>query len=337
MNLRSYKKTIAEGKGIFIFAILFAIFIRIIYFIFSDESSFYISSSSNGYLWIPISSFFTQSATISLLSTSIAIALIAFLNSHINTKYVLIRRKTFLPAAFSVLLFSCSTFFLGMSAEYFGVLFILLTISSLFSSYNSDKKQFGAFNASFILTLGSLFVPGLLLYFPILWIGLGIMRCFNFKSFLATILGIIILYFPAFSYYLFTDKLAVFYAPFTSVTINQLSNLPILNLQLADWIIIGFSGIIISIILIDSYINSYKDKIRTRAYIYLLILITSVSILLSIFLNINYISNIYIAIGVGTLILSHFYALAEDKWKIFLFYLYFILYIATCFLPYLPI
>lgn len=330
---RFYKNHIAEGKGILIFSIVLAIFLRIIFTIFSDTPD--AVNLSGGYLWQYFQSF-VQNSLYSFIGSSILVALMAISVAHINTDFVLIRRRTLLPPAVIILLFSCHPSFIWISPAYLGVLFMLLIISVLFDSYNEAAKAIIAFKVTFILSLGSLFTPILLIYVPLSWVALIMMRCFNAKSLLASLLGLFIIYFPTFSFYLFVDKLDEFIAPLISNwNIDILKNLPVLSLNAVVWSILIVMIFLISLIIGDNYINRHKDKIRIRAYLSLLSLVTIVALLLSLFLNIAPDVNLYISIGVGSMLLSHYFALVETKGVAILFYIYMSLYIAVCVLSFL--
>ena len=330
---RFYKNHIAEGKGILIFSIVLAIFLRIIFTIFSDTPD--AVNLSGGYLWQYFQPF-VQNSLYSFIGSSILVALMAISVAHINTDFVLIRRRTLLPPAVIILLFSCHPSFIWISPAYLGVLFMLLIISVLFDSYNEAAKAIIAFKVTFILALGSLFTPILLIYIPLLWVALMIMRCFNAKSLLASLLGLFIIYFPTFSFYLFVDKLDEFITPIiSSWNIDILKNLPALSLSAVVWSILIVMILLISLIIGDNYINRHKDKIRIRACLSLLSLITIVALLLSLFLNIAPGVNLYISIGVGSMLLSHYFALVETKGIAILFYIYIAFYIAVCVLSFL--
>jgi hypothetical protein len=331
---KSYKKNVAEGNGMLIFSIVFVIIIRLVYFLYFDFT--HRSNPVNGYLWKPLSSIFSDSL-ISLLCSSLVAVSMAVLATHINTTYLFIRRKTILLPAVIVLLFSCHPQFMLMSAEYISTMLFLVIIFILFSAYNSPGKQMFSFKASFILALGSLFTPALLVYLPVLWLALAIMRCFNFKSLLASLLGVFILYFPAFSYYFLTDSLDIFLVPFTSVNVQQLTDFPFYQLNIGGWIILGFSTILLSILVSDNYIDRHKDKIRTRAYLSLLSFIAVLSILAYLFLDIDFVVYLFIALLTGAFLLSHFFALVEKRGGVILFYFSMIFYILVCIFPFLSL
>lgn len=330
---RFYKNHVAEGKGILIFSIILAIFLRIIFTIFSGTPD--TGSLSGGYLWqyfIP----FVQAPLYSFIGSSILVALMAISVAHINTDFVLIRRRTLLPPAIIILLFSCHPSFIWVSPAYLGILFILLIISVLFDSYNEATKAIIAFKVTFILALGSLFTPILLLYIPLSWIALMMMRCFNAKSILASLLGFFIVYFPTFSTYLFIDKLDEFILPFVaSCNIDILKNLPVFSLNAIAWGILIAMVFLLSLIIGDNYINRHKDKIRIRACLSLLSFTTIAALLLSLFLNIAPDVNLYISIGIGSMLLSHYFALVETKGIAILFYIYMSLFVAVCVLSFL--
>ncbi|MBK5719421.1 hypothetical protein JGH11_00915 [Dysgonomonas sp. Marseille-P4677] len=328
---KSYKKNVVEGNGILIFAILFSIIIRFVYYLNFNSIE---TDTTSGYIWDILSPFFNNRAT-SIICSGIFTIGLALICANINTTHVLIRRKTILPPAMAILLFSCHPIFINMSAEYISTLLCLLIISMLFISYNDSYKQRAAFGTSFILTLGSFFTSSLLIYFPFLWVALAMMRCMNFKAFLASLLGIFILYIPAFSFYIFTDNLDTFLRPFTSLSLQQLVHIPSMNLDITHWIIFGLSIILLAVIFTDNYINRHKDKIKTRAYLRLLSTLVVFSILAYLFLNIQPMLNIFIALSTGSLLLSHFFALAERKITVIFFYISIMVYITICLSPFL--
>lgn len=329
---RFYKNHIAEGKGILVFSVILAIFLRSMFALFWDTPD--IDHSSGGYLWQYLQPF-VENPLYSVIGSSALVALMAILVAHINTDFVLIRRRTLLPPAIIVILFSCHPSFIWVSPAYLGILFILFIISILFRSYNEGHEAVTAFKITFTLALGSLFAPVLLLYIPLSWIMMIQMRCFSPKCILASIFGIFIIYFPTFSAYLFMDNLDEFILLFVSkCNIETLNNLPVLNLNTARWCILIFMSFLFSLIIGNNYINRHQDKVKVRAYLSLLSLITIVALLLFLFLNIGSSVNLYITMGVGSILTAHYFALVETKRVSVMFYFYVIFYVVTCILSF---
>lgn len=328
---RFYKNNIAEGKGILIFAIVVASMMRLIFFLSSDET---FNIVSGGYLWTPLVPLF-QTPLLSLIGSSVSVALIALLVAQINTTHVLIRRRSVLPPAVAILIFSSHRSFIEMSSAYIGVLCLLFVISILFSVYNITDRPQAAFRTSFMLALGSLFSPVLLFYIPLSWLALMIMRCFSFKSLLASFLGIFCIYFPTFSFYLFADQLNVFLSPFYSVA--SLGQLALFSFSNVVWGAIALFVLFFAIVVGDDLINSYKDKIKVRAYLSMLSVIVAVAFAYFVLLNMDTRVNIYIMLGVFSLLYAHFFALVERKGGTILFYFSVILYFSICVLSFLSI
>lgn len=308
---------------------------RAIYFFSIDNSSIYTEELSGGYLWNPIFQLFVN-PIVSLLASTACLALIVVILAHINTKYVLVRRKTSLHIAICILLFSSHPSMVFMNANYIAAIFMLTAISRMFGSYSTNRKSKSALEVSFILALGSMFSPSLLLFFPVFWIGLGLMRSFNFRAFFASLFSVFCVCFPAYAYFLFTNQIELFLSPFHVFNADMLSQLPVLKFQYPDWIILGFVVVLLVIIFIYNYMTNYRDKIRVRALISSLNLIIVFSLVLLLFVNINIGNDLYVLLAVGTLLLTHFFALAEERWIVCLFYLSVIIYLGSISLTFSP-
>jgi hypothetical protein len=321
--LQFYKNNIAEGKGILIFSIVVAIIVRLIFYFSTGNIPLPVSE---GYLWQPLIPLFGN-PLVFLTGSGVMVVILALLVGHINTTHVLIRMRTMLPPAIIILLFSCHPIFMQMSSGYISALCLLVVINILFGAYNANEKPVGAFRVAFVLSLGSLFAPVMLVYIPLSWVALAIMRCFNFKSFFAAILGILIIYFPTFSFYIFSDHLTLFLKPYLST--QNLNILPVLQFDYILWGGLSFFIILLGWIIGSNYINSYKDKIRVRAYLSSLSIITVTAILFFLFLNIDPETNLYIVAGTASLLLSHFFALVDKKSGAILFYIFILFLLAV--------
>lgn len=327
---RFYRKYIATGNGFLFFAILYAILIRCFYFLNFGAP---VTSNGENYLWDPIADWFNN-GYISLACSSIIVAIIALLAAHINNKYLLIRQKTLLPSAFIILLFSSQPSFICMSGEFISALITVFILSMLFASYNIERKQDIAFQASFMLALSSLFSISAIIYLPILWVGMAVMRSFNFRAFLASILGIFIIYFPAFSWFLLTDQLQDFLNPFTNTFTSNFSTIPILSYNINEWVILACGLLLLLITISDYYINRHKDKIRVRNYFNLLFTLVVYTFIIFLFLNINSYLHLFAIFAAGSFMLSHFFALVETRSGSIFFYFVLLIYLAVSLSPF---
>lgn len=319
MSSRFYQKEVVEGKSFLVLAILVALGFRIAAYFHFDSSLLHLDYSG-GYLWF-LASFIFEDKLISILGSTICVGLIAYLLSFINGKFIIIRRKTFFPAAFSLLLFSIHPYFLFMGAYYLGSIFALLGILYLFQSYQTENKQKVALNTSFLLAIGSLFYFNLLLYFIVFWIGLAYIRSFGFKPFCAFFIGLILAYTPVFAYSFIINDTGLFLLPFTRIQTIDFAQFPFFYFSLDLWIVLGFGLLLLSIFLVNNYINSYKDKIKIRTFLSFLSIVCIFSVLCLFLLNVDAFGNLFIYISVGALLFAHYFALGEHRAVQILFYI----------------
>lgn len=328
MIYKSYKRNIAEGRNILIFSILFAVVIRVVYYFLSDSSLLSDNTGNVDYLWTPVSFIFAD-RLVSYISGFACLIVIALYSDYINNRYVLIRRKTSLAAGMPFLMFSSSPLFFTISGEYVNLLFVLFGISALFRVYEEPRKQMGALSLGLSLAIGSLFSPLSLLLFPVFWIGLSIVNGLSFKTFLASLLGLILIYVPVFSYFFFTDNINGFVEPFVHIGGANIHYLYIFELDYVQGVIYALATILLAVIAVNSYTTQYKDKIRIRTFISFLVFISVLSFLAYSFLNLGSCLYLFVGLCSSSFLMAHFFALAEEKWICLLFYLLLIIIIAA--------
>lgn len=318
MALNYYQKNIVQGKSFLVVAILMALITRLATcFYFDFEAPLFLYSE--GYLWNAVS-FIFEDKLVSVLASALSVGAIAFLLSFINGKFIIIRKKTMLPSAFSLVLLSVHPSFMFMGAHYLGIITILLAISFLFQSYQTDNRQKATITTSFILAIGSLFFFNLIFYFVIFWIGLSLMRSFGFKSLLAFFIGLFLIYTPVFTYYLVFDDLDRFLLPFVRLSAIEYADLPLLHFNIQEWIALGFGFLLLLLFFANNYVNSFKDKIKIRSFISFLSIICIVSVLFLLFFNVDAVANFYVYTGISSLLFAHYFALNEHKATQILFY-----------------
>lgn len=331
MIFKFYDRTVAEGRSFLIFAILFAVVIRFVDYFHSDIVI--MTVAGEGYFWKPLAPFFSN-PLYSLLGSSVMVALIAGSVHYVNIKHAFIRRRTLLPPAVAILLFSCIPSELAMSPYYIAALCMVLIVNALFEAHSFGYRQGSAYKVTFYLTLGSLFAPILLLYLPILWICLMRVRSFSFKSFLASIFSLLVLYIPVFSYFFLTENIEGFLKPFIKLSNIDWSILPVLQYSILQYVILGVLALLFLMILIDNSVNSFKDKIRVRVFSAVLTIIVLFSFLCTLLLNIDTETTLFTGLAVGALQIAHFFSLAQKKVTAVIFLVCFLTLIAVSLLPF---
>lgn len=247
----------------------------------------------------------------------------------LNQVFSIIRTKTFLPFLFYTLFITADTSaFFSLSGNLCTVISLSL-VYHLFKAYQKEKSVEEAFNIGLLLSVGSLFSTQMLLFIPMIWIGLSFMQAFSGKSFFASIVGILTPYWPAFCWFLYKKDIAGFTEPFGHLFNFDLYT--VFKFEVTDWISMGFSLLITIFAVTNFRLHSFKDKIKTRIYFYfILTLIIYVALLmLTGLLPISeYVGVYYFSVS---LFAAHFFATVNTRLSTIFFYLLLITFIGLLF------
>jgi len=231
-------------------------------------------------LFRPLNQIISSSVLASnLLAIGLALAL-TFLVLRLNTAYAFIRVRTFLPSNIFILIISGLISLHSLHPVYLATVFLLLAINRIFGAYEQPKVNSNAFDAGFLIGLGSLFYFNLVFYFPIVWVGFVLIRKTpEWRNFILPLIGIAIPWLYAFCYYFVTDSV-----PELGRTISQnvLTDTVFfegnLNFQayLALLIFLTLMGSLFLIMQLD------EKKVSSRKYfqIFFLIFVISLALLL---------------------------------------------------------
>ncbi|OFX17765.1 MAG: hypothetical protein A2033_02250 [Bacteroidetes bacterium GWA2_31_9] len=203
------------------------------------------------------------SIIISNIFTFILLVLQAFLLNSINSKYGLISKRSYLPALIFILLSSSINEIKYFQPVIMANFFIIFSLIQIFDTYKIEKVFSNFFNSGFLISVASLFYFNSIYFIVIVWIGLLIIRDFNFREWIITFIGIITPYFIAFAIYFVFDDINIF-------LINIQKNLAFEKtmIQYNQYDIAFFSYVVlITVISIFYLITIFNtQKISTRHY-----------------------------------------------------------------------
>lgn len=257
------------------------LFVLILWFraYISPESFHFFAGEDQMLLFHPFVALDEWSPLVSNLLTIGLTLMLAFLILRMNSVYSFIRVRTFLPSNVFVLILSGLVTLHRLHPVYFGALFLLLAINRIFGAYEIKKPNSNAFDAGFLIGVGSLFYFNLLFYFPIVWIGFVLIRKNpEWRNFILPVLGLSIPWLYGFSYYFFADSL-----PELGQTIRQnfMTSNNFLEANLNFQIYLG--ALIFLTLLGSFFLISQLDekKVSTRKYfqIFFVVFVISVAIL----------------------------------------------------------
>ncbi len=299
MNLRQIHNTLISGRFSVIIFIVLVVIMRLI--TQPDLSSIA--------FWAAL-----------LLQIGIALALL-----QVNYVFTIIRTRTMLPAVFYLLMTGSFPIFYTEWQGSVAASGALIGLVFLFSSYQNPDSQKNALNIGIILTLCSFAWPPLLFLFPLFWYGLYVFQSLNFKTFFASIIGVIVVYLFAFVWGLYNGGIQVFIEilPHT----EELFVIHPFNLNVQDIVVFGLLFVLFIIAGFNIFVSGLSEKIKTGTYLKFLYT-TSICIALVMPFQCEWKIQWTLLIYTPVIfILSHFFTLSTRKitsWILVVFILFFI-------------
>lgn len=204
MLLRTFKSNSAAN---FIILPLVGLLLWASSFLSADAYDFYLGENSM-LLFKPIN---RLTELFPLVSKILALAILvgnALLMLRLNTRFLFIRVRTFMPAAIFLLITSAITPLHFLLPAYIAAFFVLLSLGNIFAAFHEQKSQFWGFNAGFALGVGALFYQNIIGFLPAIWIGLlTVKKSRGWRDVVTPILGVLTPLLLAFSWFYLTDNL----------------------------------------------------------------------------------------------------------------------------------
>ena len=158
---------------------------------------------------IPVENAFSVLANIYLAAGLLFIQSLVF-NKIINS-YNLLGKPTYLPALLYVSAGSLFAPFLILSPVLFCNILILWMIEKFLSIYKRDQVSSVMYDLGIIVAVGTLIYFPFIAMLPLLWISLIIFRPFNWREWLAVLIGFFTIFFFLGVFYYWNDSLEKFY------------------------------------------------------------------------------------------------------------------------------
>lgn len=322
-----YRKYVAEGKAIAVVAIISTLFLRGWLFVDlpSTANNF---TTANGFLWdkllglVPL-----NNVNLIIVNYCLTIGLSLIL-AYISWHYSLVRDKTYLPFALTLIIFSSHPNFFLFSSSYLATILFFFALSKMFHLFQHPAPQWRLFQIGAIISVSSLFFIGILPYTILIFAGLIFFRLFNLKNILALLLGLVFVYWIALVVSFPLGMTQEFLRSFTEL--GNITYLPLIDFSISDWVVFGIFILLFLIVLASYKLTSHKDKIKTRSQIDFLFFISFLSFLTYSLLSWDLRFNQFIMLGAFIIPLSHFFALSYSKVKIVFFYVLLAAYLFLC-------
>jgi len=228
--------------------------------------------------------------------------------TRINTKFILINARTYLPALFFGFICSGLVFLQDLNPVLFAVSFFIPAIEKMFDAYKEEKLSYKFFEAALLISLGSMFYVRAALFMFVIWIALSVLRTPNWKEWTLSVIGFILPYIFLVLILYLTDRNIPDY--FSKIATNFRITRGVDFLNLYNIIFLAFVLFLIGISSLEM-IRIYQGlKIYARMYyrIFFWMFILTL-IIISVFYNHSPELIYFLAIPVSYILSFYFYSL----------------------------
>lgn len=314
--VRTFRTNIVEGRFFSLLASVFVIAVRWILYHFGNLPK--PNLIADNYLYNEISHLFIQ-PHISLIFSTLSIFIIAYILSYMNNRFGITRTRSNLPYVIPLFLFSLHPYFLMMNGSYIAIIFILIAFFPLLESYQKSDPYLYSFRSAILIAVASLFQIQALFLVPLWWRGEFSMRGPQFRSFISSLFGVVLIYTSTFAIYYFSDNIEGFLIPFNSFYFITFFKIP--DFTTLEWIIstLVFSYFITIMIL---SVKAYsREKVLSLAFMQFLQFLIIFMLLLQIIYWSKTIFFLNLSVALVSFLSAYFYTKTSSKGNILFAYI----------------
>ena len=245
-------------------AVLLMILIAAIWFadVFTPYSS--TGPDSFGAVSPEINLFFNTNPLFANFISLLLTAFNAFLIGQLNNRHTIIRTRSFLPVMFFLLLISCWHETHLFVSIHIALSLFILALFVIFAVYRNRNAAEQAFLSSFLIAVASIMFFPVILFIPLIWIGLILFHSFSLRNLLATLIGVI-------APWLICIAVRYYYQPDLLWLINLTNNfefgLPLLSRPLNEIIYATALFVVLVLGIAGLTSNLNQDSMQTRSFI----------------------------------------------------------------------
>jgi len=307
MLLRLYR---GIGPGSIALALLSGILVWLYPFINPLSHEKLVSSEA-----MPLFNFFSDLfASKPQLAIFIAFALvllIAFYLANFNTRLFFITERTLLPASLYIILSGFFVSLQGFVPAIPATLFLLISVDRLLAAYRKSGIAYSFFDSALLLSIGSLFYFNIIWYYPVIIIGLLLIRTYNLREIVLSIFGLLTPYIVTYAVLYISGKNL---ADFTMLIMQNIT----VESSSYNWsplilvlFILGAIILVAGLIHLAALFN--KKKIRTRKIFSILIWLLLFTLGIFFLLPSASIELYYIILIPYVFVVSHFIVFLRQK------------------------
>ncbi|PLX12903.1 MAG: hypothetical protein C0594_01920 [Marinilabiliales bacterium] len=258
--------------------------------------------SSHLYNWF--GGLFSNYPTVSSAIAFFLIAIQSFIIERINSKFMVIEGRTYLPALFFMII--CSSFkdMHYLNPAIIANFFILFAFYKLIDSHKKHKANSIVFDTFLLLSIASLIYPPTVYLLPVFFAGITILRPFIFSEWIIALTGYLTPLVICYAFYFINDEAETLLNPFiNSLTFNRFY----FQYETFEYIYIGVLGLTALISLFSTLSIISSKKINIRKYFSFIVWFFVISIAATILAYVNSYEMIAIVAMPLTFLLSSYF------------------------------
>jgi hypothetical protein len=278
----------------------------------------FFEGENNSVLYSPIFKITAKLPLLQVIISLIVVLFLAFLVQQINSRYALIKARTKLPIAVFIIFIGGFTTMHTLHPVFFGAIFLLFGINSLFSIFNNPKPQTDIFNAGLFIAIGTLFYFNLIVVLPAFLIAISVLRRERkWREFMILFIGFVIPSLFALSYAFVTDQLNEVFITFQKNIVTPVNYLK------SNYPLLGYLILLVLVTLIGSVkiMQQYDSmKVSTRKYYLVLFIIFIFSMISFVFIPAVSLEMLVISLLPVSFLVSNLFTTIESGfWRELLF------------------
>ena len=136
----------------------------------------------------------------------------ALMLARINTKFLLIPSRTYLPSAIFLIIASAYPHMQYFHPVIPSLLILLLAVNRMLDAYKKPGLSYNFFDAAILVSLSSLFYAKMIVFILMVWLGLIYLRQFNWREWAMSLIGMLLpyLFYISWEYLYGRDPVGVF-------------------------------------------------------------------------------------------------------------------------------
>lgn len=236
----------------------------------------------------------------------------AFLFNRLINQFEVLYKPSNIPVILFIILYALMPDFLSLNPFLIVNILLPVVLWKIFALYKSERPITGAFDTGFFTSLMILVYQPMILMLVFLYISIAILRPFNLREWIATLMGVVTPFIL-----LFTILILTGYNNLMFSNGDGLEWVPVIKLQTLNWHHI-LSASIICLILLLSFIKLYsnynKNVIRMRKF-QICFMLLMVFLLIIVLLPIQHSpARFNLLIAPTTLFMSYYFIAIKKVW-----------------------